>query len=178
MPVAAMEPPAPGPNQPAQNQMGLFSRDRLTEATLREIYQYLFVDLGVRVPVSGVLTRTRTVEGHSTHTLAVTNEGAAGKGLVAEALTFALVVPDGANVISTTGVGYKGLRRDSALAGGAQVAVWELPKIAAGEKRTYTITMSGDIPSTALKGSIVTWAKPALGPGAASRADSVSIALK
>lgn len=160
-----------------QNQMGLFSRDRLTEATLREIYQYLFQDLGIRVPVASTVTTSSAASGNTTHTVTVINEGEAGKGLTAEELTIAVVVPPGTKVISTTGAGYVGVRNDPTINSGAEVAVWKMPKIAPAEKQVYTLTLSGEMPASALKGSVVTWAKPALGPAAAAPTDFAAVAI-
>jgi mono/diheme cytochrome c family protein len=161
-----------------QNQMGLFSRDRLTEATLQEIYQYLFVDLGLRVPVTGAITGIRTPDGNTLYSLTLTNDGEAGKGLAAEELRVAVVIPAGTKVMLATGTGYKGVQHDPAINGGTDVAVWNVPKIAAAEKQTYTLTLSGDIPATSLKGSAVSWEKPALGMASPLRADSVAVGLK
>jgi hypothetical protein len=46
-----------------QNQMGLFSRDRLPESTLREIYQHVFGEWGIRVPVTATMTEAVATRG-------------------------------------------------------------------------------------------------------------------
>ena len=160
-----------------QNQMGLFSKDRLTEATLREIYQYLFVDLGIRVPVSGVVSSTSSAGGNTTHVLTISNDGEVGKGLTAEDLTIAVVLPPGSKVVSAGGPGYEGTRRDPEVNGGADVAVWRVARLGPAEKVSPSVTLSGDVPAAQLKGSIVRWAKPALGSAAAARADSVAVTI-
>ncbi|MDO8793257.1 MAG: cytochrome c [Vicinamibacterales bacterium] len=160
-----------------QNQMGLFSKDRLTEPTLREIYQYLLVDLGIRVPVTAALSGSTSAGGQTTHRLTVGNDGESGKGLVAGDVTVAVVVPPGAKVVSATGPGYAGVQRDSAINGGAEVAVWRVPRIGPKEQQAFSLTLGGEVASASLKGSVVRWATPALGPAAASRADSVVVTL-
>lgn len=129
--------------------MGNYSRERLQEPVLREIYRFLKEDLGLRVPVTATLAPGAS----DTYTLTLGNSGIKGKGLTAENLTVSLVVPDGVKVVSTTGSGYKGLRTE----GGKQVAVWEVSKLPAGEKQPYSITLSGPAD---FKGSAVRWTKP------------------
>ncbi|MGE0394022.1 MAG: c-type cytochrome [Vicinamibacterales bacterium] len=157
-----------------QNQMGLFSRDRLTEPTVREIYQYLLVDLGIRVPVSGRVTGSSVAGGNASHVITVSNDGEAGKGLTAEDITVSVPLPTGGKVVSATGPGYEGVKAGAA-AGSA--AVWRLPRLGPTEKVALTLTLSGDVPAAQLKGASVQWAKPALGPGAATKADSVMVAI-
>jgi mono/diheme cytochrome c family protein len=161
-----------------QNQMGLFNPARVQVSTLNEIYQHLFKELGIRVPVSAALEGGQASGGNTTYTLAVTNDGVKGKGLTAGDLTVALALPAGAKVVTTTGDSYAGVKRDPKINGGADAAVWTLPALAPGERRTYTVTLAGQgTPAAAFKGSIVTWQKPALGERAPSRADSVNVAI-
>lgn len=156
------------------NQMGLFSRDRLGESTLREIYQYLFVDLGLRVPVTASLASVVVNGNATTVTLGLANDGDAAKGLVAQDLTVRLVVPAGVAVTAGTGSGYKGVQK-MAGSGGSDVAIWRVPNLPPGGKQTLTLTLAGVVAAEQLKGSTVTWQKPALGTASPTRADSVAV---
>ncbi len=156
------------------NQMGLFSRDRLGESTLREIYQYLFVDLGLRVPVSASLTGLVATGGATVVTLSLANDGEAGKGLVAQDLTVTLPLSGGLVATAGTGLGYKGVQK-AAQAGGVDMAIWRVPSLGPGTRQTLTLTLSGAVTADQLKGSSVTWQKPALGPASPTRADSVAV---
>jgi hypothetical protein len=123
----------------------------------------------------------------------------AKRGLDAEEVTIFLKIPLGTKFVSATGNGFKGVRplaqlglepatpntpgrfdpsgklpeREKPDLSG-DVAVWEIPRIAAAEKQTYTLTLSGPMaqiytipgpgPSgqafKGLEGSTVYWAKP------------------
>lgn len=127
--------------QPAVRvRMGNYSRTRLPEATLLDIFNYAKNDLGFRVPVEGALTAGVPGAGGVTYTLNVENGGLRGKGLTAEDLTVLLVVPSAATVVGTTGAGYQGVRMDPQLK--ANVAVWQLSKLAPKDEQQYTITLS------------------------------------
>jgi hypothetical protein len=162
-----------------QNQMGLFNPARVQPSTVREIYQFLFKDLGIRVPVSATLKMAGEAGGgNSTYRLALSNDGEAGKGLTAEEITVAVALPPGAKVVSTTGDGYAGIKRDPKINGGADAAVWKISALRPGDRLTCTLTLAGPAaPLAGFKGSVVTWEKPALGESAPSRADSVNVAM-
>lgn len=165
--------------------MGNFSRDRLPEVLLREIYRFM-LDAGLRIRMEAALAAGRPQGANTTYTLSVTNLGRA-KGPAAENMTIFIRVPRGTTVSSATGAGYKGVRPLAQLgltpavtaAPGAfgsgiperpkpdlagDVAVWEVPRIAAAEKQTYTLTLSGQGPPAEVlrgfAGSTVHWAKP------------------
>ena len=165
--------------------MGNFSRDRLPEVLLREIYRFM-LDAGLRVRMEAALAAGTQQGANTTYTLTVANVGRP-KGLTAENLTIFIRVPPGTTVASTTGTGYKGVRPLTQLgltpalaaAPGAftsaiperpkpdlagDVAVWEVPRIAAAEKQTYTLTLSGAGPTAEVlqgfRGSTVHWEKP------------------
>jgi hypothetical protein len=95
-----------------------------------------------------------------TYTLEVHNMGLRGKGLTAEDLTIALVVPGGAKVVSTTGAGYQGVRMDPQLK--ASVAVWQLGRLGPKDQQQYTITLSqAGTQQDNVRGQ-VRWTKPAV----------------
>ena len=149
----------------AQVRMGNYSRTRLPESLLQEIFLYAKDDLKFRPAIAARLTPGGSA---GTYNLEVLNNGLAGKGLSAEDLTISLALAPGTKVTNTTGAGYKGVRKDQD--GKTDVAVWQLPKLAPKDKHNYTISLSGGtIPS----GS-VTWAKPT--PGS-SGPDVVNVAI-
>jgi hypothetical protein len=165
--------------------MGSFSRDRLPEVLLREIYRFM-LDAGLRVRMEAALAVETQRGANTTYTLTVANVGRA-KGPAVEDLTIFVRVPPGTTVVSATGTGYKGVRPLAQLgltpalqvAPGAftleiperpkpdlagDVAVWQVPRIAAEEKQIYTVTLSGPGPTAevlqAFEGSTVYWDKP------------------
>jgi mono/diheme cytochrome c family protein len=153
-----------------QGRMGNFSRDRLPESILREIYQFM-LDTGFRAPIAASLKASMRQDNNTTYTLTVFNDGVAERGLTAEDLTIFVRVPSGTTVVSATGTGYKGVRPLAQLgllpAEGntpgrfdssklperpkpnltGDVAVWEVPRIKPAEKQTYTLTLSGTSPT-------------------------------
>jgi cytochrome c553 len=188
-----------------QGRMGNFSRDRLPEMVLRVIYQFM-LDTGLRAPINASL-KAGPIEGASTtYTLTVFNDGVAQKGIDAEGITIFLKIPPGTKFVTATGAGFKGVlrlaqlgiepsiantpgrfdpsptpklpeRTKPDLAG--EVAVWEVPRIAAAEKQTYTLTLLGPtaeiytIPGPGptgqvfkgFEGSTVYWSKPGVRMG-------------
>ena len=142
--------------------MGNYSRSRLPESVLLEIFDWAR-DLGFRAPMSGRLSAGAAGPSGVTYTLNVENIGLPGKGLTAEDLTVSLVVPAGANVVSTTGAGYQGVRVDEQAK--ANVAVWQLPRMAPKDRKTYTLTLSrAGTAQDNVRGSIQ-WTQPVLKTG-------------
>lgn len=138
--------------------MGNFSRDRLPEPVLQEIFDFV-MDLGLRAPMRAVVELGTPTGGNVTHTLTVENRGIKGKGLTAENVSISVVVPPGFTVVSTTGSGYQGVRRDAQL--NADVAVWQVRRVEPAEKQVYALTLSGSGPADGVvKGSAVRWSKP------------------
>jgi mono/diheme cytochrome c family protein len=146
--------------------MGNYSTLRLPEVALRQIWNFMTVETGLLVPVAGQITSAAPASGGVTFTLKLRNEGLAGKGLTAENLNIALSLAPGMTVSGTTGGGYQGIRRDAAA--NADTAVWQLPRLAPGEERTYTVTVSGSA-AAGITGGKVVWAKPALGDGSSDQ---------
>ncbi len=137
--------------------MGNYSRARLPEPMLEEIWKYMRDDLKFRVPVVSTLSRGTA---NGSFNLVVENGGLKGKGLTAEDVTVTLVLTPGTKVKSTTGDGYKGVKNDAQAK--ADVAVWQFGKLGPKDEQKYTITLeTGGIAS-----GNVRWTKPALGtPG-------------
>ena len=157
--------------QPAPRvRMGDYSRSRLPESMLREMFEFAR-DLGFRVAMAGRLSAGVAGASGVTYTLDVENVGVDRKGLTAEDLTVSLVVPTGARVVSATGTGYQGVRAD--VEASANVAVWQLPRVAPKEVVTYTLTLSQvGTAEDNVRGSI-RWTGPALKTGPS---DSLNIA--
>jgi hypothetical protein len=142
---------------PARVRMGNFSRMRVPERELEEIWRYLRDDLKFRVPVTSRLTVGTSAGAYN---LVVQNGGLAGKGLTAEDITILLALKPGTKVTNTTGAGYQGVRNDPQLK--AEAAVWQLSRLGPKQDQTYTITVGtgGGIAS-----GVVRWTKPASGTG-------------
>jgi hypothetical protein len=93
----------------------------------------------------------------------VENTGIAGRGLTAEDVTVMLTVPAAATVVSATGAGYQGVRRDEQAK--ANVAVWTVSRMAPKDHQTYTLTLSqAGTAKDNVRGSM-RWAKPTVKPG-------------
>ena len=137
--------------------MGNFSKARVPETDLEEIWKYLRDDLKFRVPLTSRLTPTTPA---GTYNLVVQNGGLAGKGLTAEDITILLALTPGTKVANATGAGYKGVRNDAELK--ADVAVWQVPRLGPKQNEAYTITVAsgGKVAS-----GLVRWTKPASGTG-------------
>ena len=140
--------------------MGDFSRLRLPESSLREIYRFLFEQLGYLAPISGIVTAGTPSESRTTYTLQLENRGIPGKGITAKNLTVALALAPGTSVVSATGDGYKGVSNDADLK--SQAAIWQLAGIGPQGKQTYTVTLAGagGKPADLFKGSVVRWTDP------------------
>jgi hypothetical protein len=159
-----------GDKPPVRVSMGNFSPTRLPEVVLREIFTYLR-DFGWRAPIAARLGAGVAAANGVTYELNVENFGLRDKGLTAEDLTVSLVVPAAAKVVTATGAGYEGVRRDEAAK--ANVAVWKLPRLAPKDRQTYTITLSqAGTAADNLRGT-VSWTKPEAKPGPG---DSMAIA--
>ena len=158
-----------GDNPDNPIRMGNFSGTRVPESLLQPIWQYVSVDLGLRVPIEGRLAAGVPATGGTTYALNLENTGIVGKGLTAEDLTVTLTLPAGSTVVSASGTGYQGVRRDAQ--SGADTAVWTVARMAPRDKQTYSITLSAPAAgSQRLRGS-VRWSKPAIADGA----DTVNI---
>ncbi len=167
--------------------MGSYSRDRLPESILREIYEWMVNDLGMRPQMNGAVRVGPRQGEQTTYTVTVNNAGVKDKGLAADGVTVYVKVPKGTKVVSATGAGYAGvvpfakLGFDAALAfaphphdASAQVewpqvdrsfdvAVWKLPRLIAAETFSGSLTIGGPLTPEILQefdGSAVVWETP------------------
>jgi mono/diheme cytochrome c family protein len=158
-PMGGGGPPGGGNRQPPPLRMGNFNPTRVTEAQLKDIYDWARDDIGFRPLLQGRLSTGVASAGGVTYTLNLANTGLKEKGLTATGLTVDLVIPSSSSAAAATGDGYKGVHMDAQAK--ANVAEWHVPRLAPKELRSFTITLSK--PGTAadnLKGAI-RWAKPA-----------------
>jgi mono/diheme cytochrome c family protein len=147
--------------------MGNFSRDKFPEFYLRELWEYFAVEAGLRVPVEAEIWPGPVA---GSYKVIVGNMGHEGHGLAAEDITLMLPLPPGTTVVSTTGAGYQGVRRDEKT--NADAATWKVPRLVAGQQLTYTLTLSGTGAGAEItKGNLV-WAKPPLDAASSSPVES------
>jgi len=136
--------------------MGNFSRSRLPESQLRQIYFWARDEVGVRPPLAGVLSKGEQGPTGYTYTLTVSNNGLQGKGIVAEGVNVTLNIPAGFTVVAATGTGYQGVN--------GNVASWRLPRSAPKDQERLTITLSQAASASANLRGDIRWAKPAMVP--------------
>ena len=172
--------------------MPLYSSERMPEPVLREMYQWMVEELGLRPWIGGALALGDRQGDKTSYTLTVSNSGEKDKGLTAEGLTVFVRIPAGTSVVAGTGTGYEGtmplakLGLEPALrlaphthddTGTVErpqpdlsrdVAVWRLPRIIAGEQIKLSLTLSGPEPSPELlkgfEGSTIHWTSPGRRP--------------
>jgi cytochrome c553 len=157
--------------------MGNFQRNRLPETVLREIWKFVSTDLGLLAPIVANINAGILSGANTEYTVTVTNQGDKVKGLTAETVTVSLVLPQGSTLVSNAGAGFKGVSKQPinlpAVAGRggnpgtpaqtimADVAVWQVARIAADEKPTFSVTLAGaPVPAAGFRGSTVIWLKP------------------
>jgi mono/diheme cytochrome c family protein len=145
-----------GPPGRNRVRMGNYSPQRLPEPLLKEIWQWAMEDLGKLVPLAARMTASGQGPTGASYTVQVTNAGIKNKGLAAEDITVEVELPDNAKVVTAAGGKYEGVRRNSE---GKTVAAWRLPRLAATEQQTLTLTLTQ--PAAAMRG-VVHWAKPAV----------------
>jgi len=159
-----------GGNAMGNVDMGNYNRERLTPATVRQIYLYLRDDMGFRAPMVGQLAKAEMGPTGATYNLAVRNNGLAGRGVIAEGVTVSLIVPQGTNVVAASGGGYQG----TSMQDGNMVAVWNIARSAPGDQNTLSITLNrAGTQQDNLRGNIK-WARPA--PKQGPSPDVVNIA--
>lgn len=153
--------------------MGNFSRTRLPESILQEIFTFAMKDLGMIPPITGAIAEPMPDGANTTYKIFVKNRGIQGKGLAAEDVTILIALAPGVTVVSGTGTGYQGVQNNPQLKSDA--AVWKVPSVGPGETQMYTLTIAGKgAPAVQLfKRSVVYWTKPALRPGIANIDDLV-----
>src|SRR5580704_1988359 len=139
--------------------MGNYSRTRLSEETLRQIYFWARDEIGFRALMQGRIAKGEAGPSGVTYAVTVVNGGLAGKGVIAEGVTVTLNVPADTQVVAATGTGYQGVHTDEKAK--ANLAVWKLPRSAPKDQERITITLSKAPTATDnLRGNI-RWAKPA-----------------
>ncbi len=142
--------------------MGSFSPARVPEPMLRDIWAYI-TDLGFRARMRGQLSAGVPSADGVVYRLDVSNTGIVGTGLTAEDLTISLAVPAGTSVVAATGAGYEGVRRGEQAK--ADVAVWRVARMAAGERQTYGLTLSKAGTATSNLRGTIRWMTPAVKTG-------------
>jgi len=162
---------APGHANARHLRMGNFSKQQVSEGTLMEIWRFFAVEQGLRVPINGDVSAGVSGPSGTAYTINVNNGGLPGKGLTAEYLTVTLPLLKGRDpeetttvVAATTGGGFTGVHRDPI--SNSQAAEFEIGRLAPGEKRTFTITLSGKGANAGIPRGIIKWERPLLGNGA------------
>lgn len=164
-------PPGGAPGAPRRLRMGNFMPLRVTEENLRAIYNWSKDEIGFRPALQARFTPAAA--GAPTYNLLLANTGVAGKGVVAQGLVVDMTIPAGLSVVSTTGAGYKGLHKDAA--SGADIAEWQIARLAPKDVQNLTITLSAAPPAaTGFRGT-VHWAKP--GPKTGPSVDAANFQL-
>jgi hypothetical protein len=139
--------------------MGNFSRLRVPESLLQEIYRYISSEMGFRIPITARVTEGPAgSSGGTTYTLTVENTGLPNKAATAEDISVALSLTPGGTVVSTS---------DNAAITGPEGVTIKLPRLAPKEKKTYTITVSG--PGAKLEKGMVSWSKPTFKDGSGDK---------
>ena len=139
--------------------MGNFSRSRLTEGQLRQIYFWARDEIGPRAPMAGQIAKGEPGPGGVTYPVTITNNGVPGRGVIAEGLTINLTIPAGATVVAATGTGYQGTHTDDKTK--ATVATWRLPRSAPKDQEKLSITLSQAATAVANLRGDIHWTKPA-----------------
>jgi mono/diheme cytochrome c family protein len=159
-----------GGNANGNVDMGDYNRERVTPASLRQIYNWVRDDIGFRAPMAAQISKPEMGPTGASYKVSVTNGGIQGRGVIAEGVNVSLIIPAGTNVVAANGPGYQGTHMD----GGNMVATWMVPRSAPGDKTDLTITLSKvGTAQDNLRGNIK-WAKP--GPRQGQSADVVNIA--
>jgi hypothetical protein len=160
----------------AAKDMGTYSRSRLPEEMLRQIWEFMSGELGLRAFVSASAGQGVVAGANVTYAVEVRNEGMAGKGLSAEDVTIALALPPQVSVVANTGEGYQGVSGDARA--GALTATWRIPRLGPGERREYSLTLAGTGSRAGLgQASGVRWVKPAADARRPALGDSIGVTM-
>jgi mono/diheme cytochrome c family protein len=160
--------------------MGTFSKLRLSESALHEIFKYITEDLVLTVPIAARISADAAKGGSATYALTLRNRGLAGKGLAAEDVVVSLALSEGTKVEMGGGAGYQGVQRNGQSQ--AENVVWRLPRLSAGEDQSLTLKVSqtGDGSAGAPfvpKQSFVHWREPALNSTMKASGDEGSLRI-
>jgi hypothetical protein len=139
---------------PATNlDMGNYSRGRLYEEQLRQIYFWARDEIGFRPQLTAVVGKGEPGPSGVTYPLTITNIGVQGKGMIAEGLTVSLTLPASYNVVAATGQAYQGVTNN--------IATWKIARSAPKDQEKLSITLSQALIQGANVRGTVTWTKPA-----------------
>jgi mono/diheme cytochrome c family protein len=141
---------------PGRVRMGNYDRTRLPEATLKEIYDWAFLELGKLVPISARITAAPGSANGTVYTIDVANGAVPNRGLTAEDVTISVIVPPGQKVVAGTGTGYQGVTKQ----GSDDVVIWKVAKFAPRDRQKFTVTLSGTATGDAAPRGTVAWARP------------------
>jgi uncharacterized repeat protein (TIGR01451 family) len=119
--------------------MGTYSRARLPEPIVREIYNFVR-SLGELARVDARLAPGVRSGDTVSYTVTVENEGTA-QGVRPEDVSVELVLAPGVTVVSATGDGYQGVRRHSIT--GRDVAIWQVPTLPPQQEQAYGVVVTG-----------------------------------
>lgn len=123
----------------ADARMGTYSRARLPEPVVREIFNFI-TSLGYRARVLSTLAPGVRSGDTVSYTLTVANGGTA-QGMKPEDVSVELVLDPLATVVSAMGSGYQGVQRNPLT--GLDVAVWKVPTISVNEEQSFTLVVTG-----------------------------------
>jgi cytochrome c553 len=127
------------PNPPPFIRMGNYTPERLPESVLEQIFNWM-QDVGFLTPLTGGLSERANAAGGGVYTLTLINRGLPGKGLVAQDVRIAMMLPAGAEVVETSGAGYEGIEHDAEA--DADAATWLVPEIRPTDQLTYQVTLT------------------------------------
>jgi mono/diheme cytochrome c family protein len=119
--------------------MGTYSRARLPEPIVREIYNFAR-SLGELARVEARLEPGVRSGDHVSYSVIVENEGTA-QGVKPEDVSVELVLAPGVTVVGATGDGYQGVQRHPST--GRDVAVWKVPLLPPQQEQVYTVVVTG-----------------------------------
>jgi len=152
--------------------MGNFSRARLSEGQLRQIYLWARDEIGMRAPMAGQIAKGEVGPNGVTYPVTVTNNGVQGRGVIAEGLTINITIPADTTVVAGDGTGYQGVHTDERTK--ATVATWKLPRSAPKDQAKLSITLSKPATAAANLRGDIRWTKPS--PKSGPSTDVVNIA--
>ncbi len=116
---------------PGPVRMGNYSRARLPESVLEEIFVYLHDVLGYRVAISSRVTRG---DAPGSYNLVIENEGREGLGLTAENISVTLMLQPGSSITDAAGSTFQGIESGTE-------AVWRIPRLGPQEEQAYAFTV-------------------------------------
>jgi len=148
--------------KPRRMRMGNFSPTRMWEPQLREIYDWAR-DLGPRARVEARLGKGEAAANGVTYKLPIENASLPGAGLTVDDPTVRLIIPKDAEVVAATGTGYQGVSMDEKA--NANVAVWQLPRMAPRDHQLLSVTLSKAATAADNLRGEVRWSKPAVKTG-------------